>query len=200
MSWKYFKTRDIDKRNLLSLLKNEIPYLQVHNFIDPSLIQSLLRQFQTVGYDYYESVAPPIGKIGVTVFENQESSQAYFDESQRIKKILSLNADEHRKVVDLLYQELNAKLNLEPMLTRDGNYFAGLIRIMRGGALLHTDYAPFDAYQYDIGQQVLYQIACNIFLQLPKSGGGHPIVYNRSWNPLDEAEKIVGSMGMRKRW
>lgn len=195
MKWSLTETDcNLSLENLKNLADNRIPYIRVKNFIKKEDLEILLQQLDIVGFDYYQNVNPPIGKIGTTVFENQDSCPTYFDMSRKILNKLSIYAPEHKKAVESLKKRLT-KLGLSQ---KHGNpseeYFTGLIRIMRNGALLHIDFAPFDAKNYSI-KNIRFQIACNIFLKLPQNGGGHTIVYNRQWHHQDELYKMKNSYG-----
>ncbi len=60
-----------------------------------------------------------------------------------------------------------------------GKLFAGIIRKASKGIGRHSDYAPFNAPDYSIGQ-IDAQLGWNLFFDVPGSGG-ETIIYNRPW-------------------
>ncbi|RYP35285.1 hypothetical protein DL767_003873 [Monosporascus sp. MG133] len=67
----------------------------------------------------------------------------------------------------------------------DRKYFAGLLRVINSPALIHSDYAPYDAPGWKIGQ-IVSQITWNIFLKQVR--GGESVVYNRYWRGKEDDE------------
>ena len=73
------------------------------------------------------------------------------------------------------------------------NYFVGLMRQINSTALIHADYAPFDAPGWSIGE-INAQLAWNLCVVEPESGGDC-IVHNKKWEREDEALKQQNSYG-----
>lgn len=192
MNWKEDQK---SKNNFGDLIENKVPFLRIKNFISNEEATLLLNQLNSIGFDYYKNVSPKIGKIGVTVFENQKSPLEYFNSGSKIAKKIKISAPIHNKLMGRVIHLFG--LYGFNILSREDDYFAGLVRIMKGGTLLHIDYAPFDAQSYDISQ-IETQIACNVFLKTPDHGG-ELVVYNRQWELEDEKLKEKCSYGYSKK-
>lgn len=195
--WSTLKDCELTPENLEALLKNEIPSIRISKFASADECEKILQGIENIGFDFYENVQPPIGRIGITQFEYsnfgkpgyfnavkkayntyQQVTQLSFDPLERLAKILSNNFSEEVKVAyeNELY----------------GNYFAGLIRHINV-ALLHIDFAQLDAPDWEIGN-IISQLAWNLYVKAPNQGGVCK-VYNRQWQPEDEKFKISGSYG-----
>lgn len=181
--------------NLGELIQNKVPFIRLKNFISTEDANLLLEQLELIGFDFYKNVSPPIGKLGVTVFENQDSPLNYFKKSREILSNIKNSAPKHQKLLGKLVQLFGAYGF--SIFSENVDYFAGLIRIMKGGALLHIDYAPFDSEKYSINK-IETQIACNIFLKTPKQGG-ELVVHNKKWQLEDEKLKKANSYGYNKK-
>lgn len=198
MKWNNSLNSAITEENIKSLLSNRIPYIRIKKFISPLDVQTLISQIEKVGFNFYKNVSPPIGKIGVTVFENQkENKNHYFREGKIISANLFKQAPKHKEVMLKILHEIQEKSGYNSQIATDlktnKSYFAGLIRLMQAGTLLHIDYAPFDARNFDINK-ITNQLACNVFLKTPKNGG-EVVINNKHWNKNDEQYKINNSYG-----
>ena len=197
MKWRQHPDFDLSQENIGLLLNNEIPYIRESNFILPEEVKTLIKELNSIGFEYYENVEPPIGKIGVTVFENQNDPAHYFKGALSSTSKLQRESEGHHNAMVRLIRTIGEKSRIRSAIaydnTRDQLYFAGLVRLMKGGALLHIDYAPFDCKEYVVSKSI-NQLACNIFLQTPE-GGGDVTVFNCPWTEPDENLKISGSYG-----
>jgi hypothetical protein len=187
--------------NLKLLQHNKVPCLTVKNFLTISECDNLIQAADKTGLSYYEGVNPKIGKIGATQFEySGKNKNDYFKEaaheSLKKKKIYELsNIDPVQRVIDH-FSHHGMIVKIAKNSETGEKYYTGLYRIFEPGssALLHFDYAPFDAKGWSI-EDVKFQLAFNIYLKLPSSGG-QLVIYNRPWKK-EECEKyrLEGSVG-----
>jgi|LauGreDrversion4_2_1035121.scaffolds.fasta_scaffold679938_1 hypothetical protein len=206
----WYTTRQLGftSENFKLLQKNKIPCVSVKNFLNNSECEKLMDAAKRMGLSYYEGVYPQIGKIGATQFEySGKKSSDYFKEaaleSEKRKRINDeCGLDPVKKVIEYFsLHGMNLKV-AEDSKTGE-KYYAGLYRIFEPGssALLHFDYAPFDAKGWAI-EKVKYQIAFNIYLKLPSSGG-QLVVFNKPWNKAEcekyRLEGAVGSYGFSEK-
>jgi hypothetical protein len=160
-------------------------------------VRAAVRGIEQHGYDYYEDVEPPIGRLGITQYEHRHDGDrdTYFTKA--------ITANERRRAVlrdsgDILELVLDrvAQCWERPVATAteaDGRqYFAGLVRII-GQALLHCDWAQHDAPGWAIGA-VDSQITWNVFCSMPAAGGA-TVVYDRPWDEGAERYILGGSYG-----
>jgi len=183
----------MNKDSLEALFDNEVPAIRVANFCTPAEAERLVRVVKTKGFDFYEDVVPPIGRIGITQFEHSNKSKDEYlgmvERSSRSRDAIFQQAafNPLLRVKRVLGQTLNCPVGFaqEPM---HGEYFAGLIRQIDNSAKKHFDFAPYDAKGWAI-EQVTKQVAWNIYLEMPDQGG-ETVVYNQPWLP-DKFERFL---------
>lgn len=192
--WSKFDDCSLNQKNILDLFENKIPYIRINNFASAVECESLVKESKKIGFDFYENVYPPIGRIGVTQFEHKKDKHSYFEKAKKynsnLKSIFGKSFDPIKRLESFFLEK--ALININKATEVDELYFAGLIRHINK-ALLHMDFAPFDAPSWSIGE-IEAQIAWNLYLT-PVKSGGECIVYNKPWNPNDEIFKIEKSYG-----
>lgn len=188
-----------DSQIFTELFENKIGAIRIENFIDPEICERMTEQAYRFGFEYYETVIPPIGRIGITQFEHAQT------ESQKriyFRQAAQANADR----VDLFGMEYDPVYLVKSVLERfyhvmvaredDAiDYFCGLVRMINE-ALVHCDWAPLDASQWAIGD-IDAQLAWNVYLQTPRRGGVTEI-YNLPWTEMCELQKVSGSYGYKE--
>ena len=89
----------------------------------------------------------------------------------------------------------NRRCELEVKIAKQGKreYFAGLIRFAEDGTMTHVDFAPTDAVGYSV-DKVVGQVAWNLFLRAPSSGG-YCRVFKNLW--CEEYEQCRVSYGYK---
>lgn len=189
----------LQKNSIEALFNFEIDKIQVPNFITEDERTVLFQQIDACGMEFYQNVNPPIGKIGTTVFEHQkiDEKDSYFQKAENAINLLNAKVPLHNQIIGRIlssFRDLGYQTDIAFDKTENKQYFAGLVRLFGGGgALLHIDYAPFDAANYSISENVA-QIACNIFVKMPESGGESQ-VFDKVWDIEDEKMKIPNSYG-----
>jgi hypothetical protein len=188
----------LDVGLLDSLFDNAIAGIRIAGFLDRPTASVATCCVQQHGLDYYADVSPPIGKIGITQFEYRRDDRTKAEylalaaaANERRKRIFEDCGDPLGMVIDAISAGRPAELARE----RDGTpYFAGLVRVINE-ALLHCDWAPFDAPTWTIAG-IDAQVTWNIYCQLPQTGGA-TTVYNRPWTPDAQHFQIPHSYGYR---
>ena len=181
---------------LQSVFRNEIAALVIKNFWSLERCRKAVEVIMGYGFDYYEGVYPPIGRIGITQFEHRFSNReksSYFDKAPGANKTRSdlfiESGDPVKEVTNLLHCFTDTHVAVE---STGEEYFAGLVRNIHE-ALLHLDFAPRDALGWDISN-ILAQVSWNIVLQEAEKGG-QTVVYKRPWMKSDEMRKVPESYG-----
>jgi hypothetical protein len=75
-----------------------------------------------------------------------------------------------------------------------GHYFAGLLRRIEEGTLVHVDFAPLEQPGWAVAR-VYNQLAFNIYLDVAQVNPGVVHVWQKQWQPKDQQFKIPGSYG-----
>lgn len=190
--WSALEDSIFTAETLEALFKNDIPAIRIARFATVEECHKLAEAAEFVGFDFYENVEPPIGRIGITQFEFGNSRKlGYFDAvhqaDSRKQQIVSLSFDPVERLAMLLRQHTASQVGIAQENEQLGQYFAGLIRHINV-ALLHVDFAQLDAPDWEIGHCVA-QLAWNLYLKVPKHGG-ECVVHNRQWCVNDEQYKL----------
>jgi 2OG-Fe(II) oxygenase superfamily len=193
--WATLQDSVFTAETLEALFRNDIPAIRISQFGTVEECNKLAEAAEFIGFDFYENVKPPIGRIGITQFEFGNSRKlGYFDAVQqaeyRKQRIVSLAFDPLERLTKLLQQHTSIQVGIAQENGYLGQYFAGLIRHINV-ALLHLDFAQLDAPDWEIGNCVA-QLAWNLYLKVPKNGG-ECVVHNRQWCMNDEQYKLPSS-------
>jgi hypothetical protein len=193
--WSTLEDLTLTSEALEALFRNEIPAIRIAQFATEQECQKLAEASEFVGFDFYENVEPPIGRIGITQFEFGNSRKlGYFDAvhqaTSRRNRIVSLAFDPLERLATLLKKHTANEVKIAQENHQLGQYFAGLIRHINV-ALLHVDFAKLDAPDWEIGRCVA-QLAWNLYLKVPENGG-ECVVHNRQWCANDEKFKVPDS-------
>jgi len=187
--WKVDIQRKLTRESFDLLAENRIPLLRIENFATRSECEKLVEEASALGFGDYRDVEPKIGRIGSTVFEyDRLSKAAYFAD---IEKAIQLrdgmfrrSFDPLRRMIELIETNTGypAGIAEEP----DGSvYYAGLIRRIERGTLLHIDYAPAEQTGWQICQ-IEQQLSWNLYLKVDDERGGTTTIYRRQWRRGDD--------------
>jgi hypothetical protein len=75
-----------------------------------------------------------------------------------------------------------------------GPYFAGLVRRIENGTMVHVDFAPLEQPGWAVAQ-VRSQLVFNIFLEVPRVDPGVVKVWQKQCQPSDGQFKVTGAYG-----
>jgi len=183
-SWDILDATELSKDGIEALLANEIAAIRVPAFVAESTCREATATIHAHGFDYYEKLEPPLGRIGITQYEHRENKPDYFlraPGTHAVREgIFANTGDPLDLVVDALAAAWpgGAGVATEPGV---GSYFAGLVRITVGGIRIHCDWGPQDGAGWSI-ENVTGQMAWNIYYDLTETGG-ETTTYRQPWTP-----------------
>jgi len=183
-AWDVVHVNELSKDGLAAVLANEIAGLRIPDFVAPADCARGAQAINEHGFDYYEKLEPPLGRIGITQYENRLDRARYLQQAPAAhatrQGIFAGTGDPVALVADALCAAWphGAAVATEP---GGGRYFAGIVRITVGGIRIHCDWAPQDAPGWAI-ETATGQLAWNIYYDLTDSGG-QTTVYRQPWTP-----------------
>jgi hypothetical protein len=187
-SWEVLRAEELSAEPLEAIFANEIAGVRIPGFVGREACSAASAAVQANGFDYYETVDPPLGRIGIAQYDHRTDKPTYFrlaaQAHETRQRIFAAAGDPVELVIDALGAAWPNKVGLA---TEDayGAYFAGIVRVTVGGIRMHCDWGPQDAPGWLI-DSVDGQLAWNIFYDLSETGG-QTTVYDRPWQPeLDD--------------
>jgi hypothetical protein len=78
---------------------------------------------------------------------------------------------------------------IEPAVIQGRPVFWGILREARDGTLIHWDEAARETRQTPMRQLPIAQLACNVFISVPATGGATS-VWRHRWQPQDERHRL----------
>jgi hypothetical protein len=181
-----------------ALLENRIPYIRIGAFATRDECEGVIAAAtRHSGFNAYRNVEPRIDRIGNTVFEyNNISEDAYFSNNAEANRIQERIFSDAFDPVCRMMRRLNERTGLRARRATRATgapYYAGLIRRIEQGTLLHIDFAPAEQGTWDVAQ-VQNQLAWNLYLRTSDTDEGRTHIYERQWRPTDDAHR-EGSYG-----
>ena len=188
---------DLSKTSLEMLFANQVGMIYVPGFFSQIECDLFVDCFDRTPMGFYESVEPPIGRSGITQFEAEgHDKNWYFDQVESHSEKLRQMCRFSRNPLTEVMNKIQSSCGLEACRAQEpayGTYFAGLIRQINKRALLHSDYAPFQAKGWSI-ERAYQQLAWNLYMT--DFEGGEVRVYEKAWNFMsDEKYKLQNSYG-----
>ncbi|MDP2090367.1 MAG: 2OG-Fe(II) oxygenase [Candidatus Gracilibacteria bacterium] len=192
---------ELHEYDLSLLMNDEIQVLRIINFFSDNSCQELLKKLENCNLLGRYKNAPLIKRIGRAFYEtinNPKEQSDYFESATLWIKEIRKNCSPLITPIDLLRLVLDEAwihgVNLATI--NDKKMFVGLVRKFSTGsyAEAHQDHLEWDTNNSDY--DLKNQIACNVFLKLPKYGG-EIIIYDQSLSKKDyEKNRIDGSYGI----
>lgn len=181
------------------LFEGQIAGLCIPSFLTLDECTALKRRAEDLEFNDYKGVEPRIGHIGVTVFEyDSVGKKEYFEASREANKSI---AQITQGICHPLERAMNWLRTLSSGKSVDiafeegyGVYFAGLLRRIENGTLVHVDFAPLEQPNWAVAQ-ITSQLAFNIYLDVPKDDPGVVRIWQKRWSPPDQAYKLSSSYG-----
>ncbi|OCL05614.1 hypothetical protein AOQ84DRAFT_298585 [Glonium stellatum] len=168
-NWIKIEEQPLSSESLADLFSNRIPALRVRNFLSAQECERMVNVIQTQKIidkeGYFRAVA------GARQLQSRFASEAGVDVLERVRQTL---------------QQVSG-IPVRTATEGDREYFAGILRIINSSALIHADYAEYDAPSWEIGK-IVAQITWNVLLKQVQ--GGESIVYDRHWRGKIDDETI----------
>ncbi|HEX3155298.1 MAG TPA: hypothetical protein VHV32_11765 [Candidatus Angelobacter sp.] len=185
--------------SLQRLFAGEIAGICLRNFLTPRECRELTARIKEIEFTEYQNVSPPIERFGITVFEYDSLEKAeYF-------KAVKWADRNTARITDGIVNPLDRVVGWLTSLMPDvsigrafedgyGYYFAGLLRRIEEGTLVHVDFAPAEHPHWSVAR-VVNQMAWNIYLSVPGAAPGYVSVWQKQWKKEDDVYKLPGSYG-----
>lgn len=190
-AWVSHEGQEFSKGSFEKLLRNEIPFVFIEDFATIKECEALVSSAIKEGFGSYRDVEPRIDRIGNTVFEFDKLSQdAYFEQNIGAiavqERIFGTSFDPIQRLLDVLSLTTGRNANV----ARDSSnrrYYSGLVRRIERGTLLHIDYAPVEQKRNWEVTKITQQLSWNLYLRASPEGHGKTHIYDRQWQPQDNA-------------
>lgn len=188
-SWSRPPASTLTREAILGLFENKIPYLRLPKAVSLEHCERLAKECESAGFEYYDDIIPPVGRIGVTQYEyRHRMKREYFEAARQAER-------KHRHISDAAgYDPLGdfvrdvRRVGLSVHLAKENDlgleYGSRLVRQIPM-AKLHMDFAALCAQGWDIGN-VQQQLTFNLYLREPQIGG-ECLIYDRIWELEDDA-------------
>lgn len=174
------------------LFRGVTPFIRIRNFATPEECEALVQAAVAEGFSSYRGVEPVINRIGNTVFEyNSISKHEYFEKNVSLKavqdRMFAKSFNPLERFLELLRGRTGKTVGVASN-TEGQDYYAGLMRRIEKGTLLHVDYAPGEQPDWDIAS-IQEQLVWNLYLRVSDAESGRTHVFNRQWQPSDDDRK-----------
>ena len=172
-SWDVVQVDELSEDVLNGLFDNEIAAARIPDFVSPQACQALSEAVAVNGFDYYETLDPPLGRIGVTCYDHRHDQPGYFRlaaaATETRQRLFATAGDPIPYMMDHVADRWPGTVK---MAAEDayGDYFAGVVRITVGGIRVHCDWAQHDQPGWQVAN-VDGQLAWNIYYDLTEEGG-----------------------------
>jgi hypothetical protein len=198
-SWPVYTATDrLDPDALSGLVAGELAAIHIPAFEDANACAAIVEAAKAHGFEWYENVTPPIGKIGVVqVGHSSDAGKRQYFETAPVAaaardRIMAAGNDPFARLLALLADTWATGAGIAREPGSGADYFAGVIRNMTT-ARLHCDWAPHEASGWTVGS-IIEQLAWNVYLKIG-AHGGQTRVYDRAWSEECEAFKTAGNYG-----
>jgi len=184
------------------LFEGKIAGLCIPGFLTDEECLALKARAEDLEFKDYLKVEPKIGRIGVTVFEyNAVGKSDYFEASKRavqsVSQITKCICHPLERVIEWLGALSPGRQVNIAHEEGHGFYFAGLLRRIESGTLIHIDFAPSEQPSWAVAK-VTRQLAFNVYLDVPKEEPGVVRIWEKQWTDQDDRFKIPNSYGYRE--
>lgn len=191
--WNEQLVTSLDPNSFRMLLDNKVSSIRIPNFASYRECEDLVKSASKVGFSAYRDVVPKINKLGLTAFEYDKiSKEKYFEDRQAAVHTQYSVFEQSFDPLQRMHGLIRDRTNYFPRIAEEkgfGKYYAGLIRRIEEGTLLHIDYAPIEQSHWNEITTVKHQLAWNLYLRVSNPDEGHTSIYNKLWDGQDEAYK-----------
>ncbi len=199
VTWENSVAQNLNDSVLDALFEQKIAGLLLPSFLTDKLCDQLRDHLQALVEEHYANVYPPIARAGVTVFEYDEIGKAtYFSHARREERRIREALKEMQYPLQMVLGWINSSIQSARVDVAEedgfGPYFAGLIRRIESGTLIHVDYAPHEHPSWSVAS-VERQLAFNLYLDIPQGEPGLVTVWEKPWQREDTRFKQKDSYG-----
>ena len=184
MGWDVVEVPELSEGVLDAVFDNEIAAVRIPGFVSPEACRLGAAAVLANGFDYYETLDPPLGRIGIAQYDHRDDKDRYFrlaaEATENRRRVFAAAGDPIPLVADALSAAWPDKVALASE-DAHGPYFAGIARITVGGIKVHCDWAEHDAPGWQVAA-VDGQLAWNIYYDLTETGG-ETSIYRRPSSP-----------------
>jgi len=189
--WSDFATQ-FNRDTVSKLIKNEIAYIRLPLFASPVECEALVEGAIHEGFSPYRGVEPVINRIGNTVFEYSHISRRdYFNLNPEIRQVQDRIFARSFNPLERFLSHMRTHVAADVRVARNdegAEYYAGLIRRIEKGTLLHVDFAPGEQPDWEVGL-IEDQLVWNLYLRVSNSSSGRTHIFNREWTSEDNRLK-----------
>ena len=173
-------SKELSEKTLKSLFNKEIIAIRIPNFLDKKVCKIVSKKFLTANIIEEYTNAPGIGRLGISYFETQDSSEVmdlYFKDAHANSTAIRQLFSPYQQPIDTLRAHLDevwpTGANLR--ILDEKKMFTGLCRSLENGQgiIPHEDKFERDHPKESTkaAPPANVQIALNVYLQNPKEGG-----------------------------
>lgn len=201
IDWSTQSETELTQCAMCRLFRGNIPFIRLSNFATPEECEQLVAGAVDEGFGPYRGVEPVINRIGNTVFEYNSISKAdYFAKNGELtaqqNRIFHASFNPLERFMNLLRKRTTKNVGI-PTDDAGNPYYAGLIRRIENGTLLHVDYAPGEQPDWEVAN-IKEQLVWNLYLRVSDKDSGKTHIYDRHWNQSDNINK-EGVYGYNRR-
>ena len=131
-SWDVVEATELTEEILDGLFDNEIAAVRIPNFVSAEACRIGSEAVLSNGFDYYETLDPPLGRIGIAQYDHRADKTEYFRLAalahEKRKQLFAEAGDPIPLVADAVAAGWDGKVRLA---SEDayGDYFAGIVRV-----------------------------------------------------------------------
>lgn len=184
--WHTLKSQPLTRANFDLLLSGMIPVISMPNFARPDEMQSLKELL--IEKSRRNSSIQQVTRFGISQYHHglKESKKEYF-------RLAKLATKEQQQIFAKSFNPLERFMRLLKTVVEFteileengyGRYYAGNGKLRNGYSPIHVDYAPQDSQDWAVGR-FPYQLAWNVYLDIPESGG-ELLIWEKQWQPEDD--------------
>jgi hypothetical protein len=195
-SWPVVEAGELTGQLLDALFAGDVAAVRIPGLVSPDACRVVAESVASNGFDYHETLDPPLGRIGITQHEHRADKTGYFRQTELAhrtrERIFADAEDPVPQVIDALTPAWPGKVGLA---TEDahGPYFAGIVRITIGGVRVHTDWTPEDSIGWHVGE-ITGQLIWNLYYDTTEQGGLTTVYRRRSTAESRTVRPVPGEL------
>ncbi|MBO3752072.1 2OG-Fe(II) oxygenase [Streptosporangiaceae bacterium NEAU-GS5] len=185
----------LDDRHLRRLAGGDVAAVRIPSLLPDGACRQTISALEVLPRELYDvtRVHPPIVRFGPALNDHRTDDDIdplYWTLASSARTAwlhAELSPDPMRSMLKVLSTAWNQKVEVATIDARPT--FAGVIREINAGTLVHNDSIAQELRPDILDQQISAQLALNVYLSVGASGGATTI-WRRRWRPEDEASRI----------